>query len=360
MTPVKGLKRLGALALALACAALAGCGLMPEEETFAASPILRDYQREEFRLTTVERGDLVLTKKVTCTFMPVQTESLAYSVGGVEHDAIFVAVGDQVAAGQLVAQLDVVAIEAELADIDLQLTLDNLRMDALEENQALSLRRARLEQDESAENALMAEFALERQRISDDLYLLGLRRAECEARLAERQLHASFSGTVTYVRPLQDGDRSTVGEKVVTISDSTLSVFRASTEYWDRFTPGETYAITVNRRQCDAVVVTEAQLGLPESEKSPGKAAYVYLELQDTDFDLKKGDYGAIYPVLESRQNVLILPESAVSKAGGRSVVYCPDEEGMKTYKPVETGLVADRKVEILSGLSEGDVIIAE
>jgi len=40
--------------------------------------------------------------------------------------------------------------------------------------------------------------------------------------------------------------------------------------------------------------------------------------------------------------------------------VYFQDEEGMKNIKRVETGLVADGMVEIVSGLTDGDSVILQ
>ena len=354
------MKRFMAAALALSCAALTSCSLLPEEETFVAAPVIREYAREEFKLAAVERGDISLTKKVTCTFMPVQTESLAYSVGGIAHDGVFVAVGDHVEAGQLLASLDTAQIEAQLDDAALRLELAGLRRDAAEENRALALRKQRIGGSEASEAQINDKFDLERQAIEDEIYLTGLEIEEYRARLAERQLRAPFAGTVTFVSALKEGDRSAAGERIVTVADSTLSLFRAKTEYWDRFEPGQAYVITVNRKPCDAVVTSEAELGLPETEKTPGMPADVYLRLETPDFEIKDSDYGALYLVLESRHDVLTVPETAVSTAGGQTVVYYQDEEGMKAFKPVEVGLVADRKAEIISGLSEGEIIIAE
>ena len=82
--------------------------------------------------------------------------------------------------------------------------------------------------------------------------------------------------------------------------------------------------------------------------------------LKNPTFDLEDGDRGTLTLTLDSREDVLMVPESAVTTANGESIVYYQDAEGMKAYKPVETGLVANGMVEILSGLSEGESVIAE
>ena len=62
--------------------------------------------------------------------------------------------------------------------------------------------------------------------------------------------------------------------------------------------------------------------------------------------------------VLDTRQDVLMVPASAVTNLKDYTVVYYQDEEGMKNYKIVEVGMEADGMVEIIAGLTEGECII--
>ncbi len=54
------------------------------------------------------------------------------------------------------------------------------------------------------------------------------------------------------------------------------------------------------------------------------------------------------------------MPASAVSTINGETVVYYQREDGMKTYKSVTVGLLAGNMIEIISGLTEGELVIAE
>ena len=62
--------------------------------------------------------------------------------------------------------------------------------------------------------------------------------------------------------------------------------------------------------------------------------------------------------LLDYRDNALVVPAKAVTTVAGQTVVYYVDEDGLRAYKPVETGLAANGMVEILSGLEEGEAII--
>lgn len=60
----------------------------------------------------------------------------------------------------------------------------------------------------------------------------------------------------------------------------------------------------------------------------------------------------------ESRENVLVAPIEAVHKSQGEYMVTVKDTAGNKSDKNVKLGLVTKNKVEITSGLKEGDVIV--
>lgn len=350
----------------LACTLLlSSCSLLPEEEIFADAPVIKQFSGVGFKLAQVEKSDMVQSERIYCTYVPVQTETLKYSVGGLYFGETFVEVGDSVTKGQLLAQLDMSGIDSKLDACRLQIEKLGIRMAALEENRALALERQRLMMREAAEeelNEALAEvdrqYDRQKQSLMDELTIAQLQQAEYEEEVARRQLRAGFDGTVTHVRKTQEGERSTAGERGVTVADSTMSLFRAETGYWDRFKPGDEYIITVSKVEYEAIVTSEEELGIPVTEKTEGRAGYVYLRLKYPSFELEDGDKGTLELILDERKGVMTVPKSAVSQAGDIYIVYCQDEDGMKTYKQVEIGLSANNKVEILSGLSEGESVI--
>jgi len=80
--------------------------------------------------------------------------------------------------------------------------------------------------------------------------------------------------------------------------------------------------------------------------------------LKETAYDLKAKDSGKTTIITALRENVLSVPKNAVSTINGEPVVYIPDENGLKTYRKVEPGLYGDQRVEILSGLQEGERVV--
>ncbi len=58
------------------------------------------------------------------------------------------------------------------------------------------------------------------------------------------------------------------------------------------------------------------------------------------------------------RTNVLVVPLSAIKEEGGQKYVPVMAANGQEENKPVRIGLSDDEKAEILSGLSEGDLVV--
>lgn len=343
------------------------CGLLPEEETFRTAPVIKTYEKEEFKETVVVRGDMALTNKITCNFIPMQSQNLSFTVGGEFYDEIFVEEGDFVKEGELLAQLDLSGAEEAIENCTPQVSMLEMQIAALEENRALELERQKIlfegETAEALNDAIdrtNRQFNAQIQPLKDQLTVAYIQLREAKAMLNERQLRAGFDGTVTFVRAFEEEERNIAGDRVVTVADTSTSLFKAETKYWDCMKPGDEYVITANKQEYDAVVVSEAELGIEEPEKEKGEMEFVYLKLKKPALDLDVQTFGSFNLLRDSRKNVLMVPESAVSTSKGQSIVYYQDEAGLKAYKQVEIGLVAEGMVEIVSGLTEGERVIVK
>ena len=59
-------------------------------------------------------------------------------------------------------------------------------------------------------------------------------------------------------------------------------------------------------------------------------------------------------------RNSLSVPDTSVMVEGNKSYVYKIDSENIANKTEVKTGLRSDKNIEIVSGLTEGDIIVAE
>ena len=351
----------------LSACLLTSCTLLPEEEAVRTAPVVRNYARPEYSTAEVEQGDLIERVKVSCNYVPVQTAGLSFALDDEYIDRFMVQTGDSVEAGQLLAQLQLGDLEARIAAIENEIAVLELRMEHEQKLFELEKKRLRLtaaqmdakEKQEANEQA-QEDYTLRVRALQDSMTHQRLMLAALENDLAQRQIRAPFSGTVTRVANFEDGDRSEFGVGVITLVDSTRSIFRSSTEHWDRFAPGDSHQITVRKEMYEAVVVSASELGLEEPVREKGKRSYVYFALTQPTFELKDGDTGTMEIVLDERLNVLHVPAKAVSAADGKPIVYYLREDGMKAYKYVETGRTIDARTEIISGLEAGESVIVK
>jgi multidrug efflux pump subunit AcrA (membrane-fusion protein) len=61
---------------------------------------------------------------------------------------------------------------------------------------------------------------------------------------------------------------------------------------------------------------------------------------------------------VEERRNVLSVPLEAVDRSGPAASVYAVISPGVIHISPVTLGLESDQRVEVRSGLQEGDVVV--
>lgn len=349
----------------LSACLLTSCTLLPEEETVRTAPLVRTYTRPEYHTVQVERGDLINRAKVSCNYVPVQTATLSFQLDDEFIDRYMVQTGDSVAEGQLLAQLQLGDLEARIGSAENDIAVLKLQIEHEQKQYDLSLKRleittAQLDAPDKKEAYEQAEenFVQLMQSLQDSLTYKELALKGLQKKLDQRQIRAPFSGTLTRVADFEEGDQSEFGVGVITLVDSTRSIFRSSTEHWDRFVPGDSYVVTVKKENYEAVVVSAQELGLEEPVRVEGKKSYVYFALTQPSFELKDGDTGTVEIVLDERLDTLYVPAKAVTTANGKPIVYYVREDGMKAYKYVEPGMTINAYTEILSGLEEGESVI--
>ena len=360
-----GKRKLGMIFLtALLVLSMSACSILPEKEVRRKAPILKVTEKEAFELSYVTRGDMALTQKISCTYVPIQKANLNFAIGGEYVDEIFVKPGDAVQKGDVVGQLRMDGIEDSILSCQHKIETIALEIMHLKEDHEITLKRHKILY--AADEKALAE-ALER---ADEAYRISLRNLQdtlsiqeltlksLKEKKQERQLIAPIDGTVTYTRKYEESSVSSTSERAVTIADSTMSLFSANTEYYDYLPAGMEVTITVKKQDYQAVVRDEAELGLPTQERIPGKKAQMYFTLTTPAFDLEDNARGSFIITLDSRTDVLMVPEDAISRANGETIVYVRDEEGMKTYKSVKVGLLANKYYEVLEGLTEGEEVI--
>lgn len=90
---------------------------------------------------------------------------------------------------------------------------------------------------------------------------------------------------------------------------------------------------------------------------------YIVDVLPETTPDyMKSGMTANVSFMLEAKQNVLILPSNAVRNRDGKNVVLVPAQNkmGKPVEKAVEVGISDGKRVEIISGVEENEVVLVD
>lgn len=117
-----------------------------------------------------------------------------------------------------------------------------------------------------------------------------------------------------------------------------------------------------------AEVTVEAYPG----ESFHGRVAYVHptvsvtsrtgrvrIELDNPDLRLKPGMYASLTLEAAPARAALLVPRDAVHFTGERALVFVQGENGVLEPREVTTGIAVDRQIEVLAGLSEGEIVVA-
>lgn len=88
------------------------------------------------------------------------------------------------------------------------------------------------------------------------------------------------------------------------------------------------------------------------------RTARMEIEIPNADFRLKPGMYAKVSLQVERRDNALVVPKVALVTSEGTRGVFQATPDNRAEFRPVTVGLEDQEKAEILSGLSEGELIV--
>ena len=336
---------------------LSGCFLLPKEAATPELPLVTPYSGEEYITSQVIRGDFSLVKEVTFSFQATRREKLKFSVPGKEYGAIQVSVGDIVEEGQLVAWLDVSDVEQRIEKVETEIARLTIKLNEAETAYQLALETERLQGSGStvSSDARAADIAF----YEASLELQEGKLAELETERESLRLYATIGGTVTYAKSLTSDAISNKNDTVVTITDTASSVFSTLTDLYELFPIGDKVTVMSDGVEYPCVVRDPAELGMetPESSKEQGRES-VCLEVIGAETPSGNSAKGTVTLVLDSREDVLMIPKHAVFKVEDTYYVYYQDESGLKNAREIQCGLENDKWIEVISGLEEGDSVI--
>lgn len=337
---------------------------------------------------TVGRMDLINDLVLTAEFEPFQQVDLMAKVSGYVR-SISVDIGDRVHAGQALATLEIPEMEDDLiraaasidqAQAETVTASDELRRaEAAHEMAHLSYRRIadvlkrepglvpQQEVDEAHSRDMVAEAQVSTAKSS-------LKTAEQHARVSRADqgrvetLHkymtiaAPFEGVVTKryanVGAMIQAGTSSQAMPVVQLSQNNLLrlILPVPESSVGRVHVGETVDVRVpslNRTFPGRVA------RLAEKLQPSTRTMDTEVDVQNPGLTLIPGMYAEVSLHIAESRRALAVPLDAVDRSTSAARAYVVATQGTIHVVPVTLGLETDQSVEILSGLQEGDVVVA-
>lgn len=322
----------------------------------------------------IERCDLVRELTVQAEFRPMQEVDLHAKVAGFLK-TILVDVGDRVDEGQLIAELEVPELNADLEHARAGVNRSDAevkRAEAAYQDAHLSFTRM-MDVNKQQPN-LLAEQDLDTVRSKDLIASSGLTAAQEQAKAAHsevqkseslvkfRLITAPFAGVVTkrFADPgalIQAGtSSSTQTMPLVRLSDlhKLRLVFPISVSYVSGIREGDPVKIDIDS-------LNRTFIGLisrfTHKVDMATRTMDVEVEVPNPGFKIIPGIYATVTLTLEKRPNALALPVQAVSRKRGNSIVIINAANEVEE-RIVKLGLATPDKIEVLEGVKEGELVL--
>ena len=353
------MKHLLGLFVALALL-MAGCSTSSVASEITPTP----YPTPIKEIFTVQRGDITVEAKLSGRVSPLALHTVYFQMSGQVRE-VYANINDVVKEGQLLGELT----EAQ----ELRLKADETQRTIRRAQIALEIAQLTLEQyksqgrpeDEIKIQELQVELA--QMDLDETLESLGIDpnapvTNDLDAQVAQAQTFAPAGGTI--IAAVNVGRNVTTSTPAFILGDpnklevvADLDASKGDKEVSQMF-EGMPVTITLDAKPDVKLIGTIRQLPSPfGTGESDEGAIHVLLDQAPSSSTYQAGDKVTVTVQLASKEGILWLPPDAIRKAGGRTFVIINSENGPKRVD-IEIGLQTRDMVEIVSGLTEGQVVV--
>jgi multidrug efflux pump subunit AcrA (membrane-fusion protein) len=313
---------------------VSGCNFLPAEEEILPPPV-RAQESVDYDTMTAKLGSIVDELSLTARFYPKDKKTLSFDMQGGRLKRLAVAIGDSVSKDDLIAEL-----ESGNLEMDIQL----LKIDI--EKTQLTIRQL-TETDASAYNVKRAKLDLEKQQ---------LKLASIQQKLSQTRILAPVDGVITFLIEAGIGDYIEALESVAVVASmDQLAIITSSTDS-NKLPIGGRVTVVYGTQTLDGEVVANPSTLYNEPEESIRSSAIIMLDKGLPD-GAEMNQSVTVKYIVDRRDNVIVLPRRCINSVGSRRFVNVL-EDGVRVERDVEIGLTTMLDAEILSGISEGDVVI--
>lgn len=302
------------------------------------APVRAGAMRVAVEVTPAKAGPLVETIQAVGTLRPNEAVTVTSEIAGRVVKLAF-REGQRVNAGDLLVQLDAAILRAELARSRSELTLARANHE----------RNTRLARDGMASPRTRDESLAALQAAEAGIAL-------AEARLEKTAIRAPLSGVVG-LRAISSGAFVEPGTPIVELSDiDPIKLdFRVPELALPSLRNGQSVRVTVDA--LPGLRFAGEVYAIDPIVEPGGRAVRLRARIPNPDARLTAGLFARVEIVISEREQVLLIPESAVfARGNGRHVFRIVD--GRAKLTPVSVGVRRPGQVEIREGLAAGDVVV--
>jgi membrane fusion protein, heavy metal efflux system len=296
-------------------------------------------------------------------------------------EALDVNAGDRVVAGQRLAVLDnfdlsaahsrVLSAEAALDQAKAQLAAAtaaydraaNLIRSDLVTRAELEARRATvatMEADLRTKEAGLRQYQQEEARLSPVRSAAGTGSSSDQPPLdSPGAIVAPFAGVVDSVS-IANGEIVDPATPIFTVSDLSTVWVQADVAERDLGAVKVGDAIEVRVSAFPGRVFAGRITYIPDEIESATGMAKVRCEVPNPDGALRVNMFAAVTILSPQDGDAVLVPSSSLQEVNKQSVVFVPTGDGQFAWRPVHTGLVANGKTQITSGLAAGTPVVGE
>ena len=318
-------------------------------------------------MVAVKKGDVAAHLTVVGNLIGLQTVDVAPRTNG-RLMSVSVQMGDPVRRGQLMAKIEDREIVEQVSQAEASQQVSKATIRAREAD----LKVAQVNFDRSKnlfERQLLAKQALDDAEAKflaaeAQIDLSKAQLAQAEARLQELKINLQNTNVTSPVDGFV-GKRNVDPGAMVSQNTPIASVVDISR-----------LKMVVNVVEKDIRLVTVGDSGDVDVDAYPGekfhgriarvapvldpatRTATMEIEIANNDKRLKPGMYARVSLTVEERKGTLVAPKSAVIDFENKRGVWMPNADNRAKFAPVELGIEDTDRVEITSGLKEGDKIV--
>ncbi|MBO9596269.1 MAG: HlyD family efflux transporter periplasmic adaptor subunit [Cohnella sp.] len=332
--------------------AITGCSVLPdepEEEDFSAIELPKISEKPTYDVTT----KTLETKVQGSGRMLSLTEKTLYFTMDRRLKKLYIQPGQQVEAGQLIAELDVDDLKKTLRSQSLAFKQRELQMKKTLQGKD--------DMDPVEYEAAVLSFEQDRQALVD-----------MQEEIDKAVLTAPYSGTVVGLS-VQEGSQIKAYDAICTIADPSNLVVAATLSRDDLEKVAVGMEVQVDINNAGKFTGKVKQMPTTNTNNDNGQGGgngqggnqtplrldqFLLVEVKELPKTVTRGTPLSISVVTNRKENVVVIPTVALRTIGARSYVQIAEADGTKREVDVEVGQQTATDVEILQGLTPGQKVV--